>query len=317
MKITVTASRRDDILRERAEYNDLMKKNNAVRYQQEERYDFAQDFNFANVENAIREQVGDLRGVRIRVEERYRGMEVDFDYEDRGDNKALRWSWSVQLDREGNITKNSSSWSGLEATTPEQAADLQRSVNIITKLINVDWKPILEEGYANRPKYSDYISLKEMRSRENEFAQSLKEAVIEDIIGQPKWIKGGIPEGQGTRWNYGEKRWYMIKSQSDKFYSVCYISDRTVQQCLNHEEKNDPLPEGDYYKGATSWRDVLKMELQRNTDFSERVKKSNLLPVLSKDGEVMDMEGNITKEGGLPEESAEASTKVESGLITL
>ena len=317
MKITVTASRRDDILRERAEYNDLMKKNNDVRYQQEERYEFAQDFNFANVENAIREQVGDLRGVRVRVDERYRGMEVNFDYEDRDEAKALRWSWSVQLDREGNITKNSSSWSGLEATTPEQAADLQRSVNIITKLINVDWKPILEKGYANRPKYSDYISLKEMRSREGEFAQSLKEAVIEDIIGQPKWIKGGIPEGQGTRWNYGSKRWYMIKSQSDKFYTVCYISDHTVEQCLNHEQKNDPLPEGDYYKGATSWRYVLKMELQRNTDFSERVKKANLLPVLSKDGEVMDMEGNITKEGGLPEESAEASTEVGSGLITL
>lgn len=304
MRISVNASRRDEILEEQARYNEEMKKHNDTYNQQYSRYEMAEDYNHAEVENAIREQIPGLSelGVQITVETWYRDTRVEFDAS-RG-AKSLQWRWTVRLDREGNITKDSSSWSGASITTPEEIADLRKSVDILSALINLDWKSILEQGRANKPKLSDYVSLREMKDRSYEFAKELKVAAIEEIIGQEKWIKGGTFDG--SRWNYGDK-WYMIHSQTEKFYTVSIMSGYTV------DSYKEGIAEGT--EGYT--QEKLEENLEWNSRNTERVKKEKLLPCIKDTIEIMDMQGNITVENPPQSEDTEASTDISSNLVTL
>ena len=301
----ITASRRDDILREQARYNAEAKKQNDTHKYQEKRLRYAQDFNHAQVENAIRSQVPGLEDVDIRVESRWfdEGIQVSFNSENRGENKALRWSWSVSLSKDGKITKESSSWSGLEAITPEQVADLQKTTNIIGNLVNLDWTPILKAGLEGTPDYYDYISVREMKNKDSEFERQLKLADIEDVIGQEKWIKGSVIPNENNRYERGD-RWYMIHKQSDKFYTISYVNDWTVQSIKKNQDA-----------GSEGGGESLRDRLERETQYTERTKKDNFIRCIYTPVEVMDMDGNVTTAGG-ESETAEASTGI-NGLVTL
>ena len=299
MRISVTAGRREDIIKERDAYRSEYKKQSDTHKYQMRNYKFASDYNKAQVENAIRAQVPGLNDVEIRIDNGwYDGLKVEFVSEDRGENKSLRWRWSVGLDPTGKITKESSSWSGLEATTPEQIVDLQNAVQILSSLVGMDWSSILQAGIEGEPDYYDYVSVREPKNRESEFSSQLKMAAIEDCIGAQKWIKGSNVEAENNRWARGD-RWYMIHSQSDKFYTISYIADHTVQR----------------YKGENPPEGSLSDELQRSSQYKERVKKDRLIPCIYEEVETMDMEGNITKSNPA-EEPAEASTDL-NGLVTL
>ena len=315
MKITVNASRRDDIIRERDAYNAEMKKQNAVHNQQYAKYEMAQDYNYATIEDNLRNQIPGLTklGVRINIDaygfgRKYRRFRIEFNREDRGDNRSLRWTWRVELDADGNISKDSSSWSNIDITTPEQIADLKQSVDVLEKLVNMDWAPIFEAGFAGVPKYEDYVSVKEMRSRDSEFNQQLKAASVEEIIGQPKWIKGTTIEGEGSRWNYGDK-WYMIHSQTEKFFNVSIISDYDVRR---HQEG---IKNGSEGYSQEKFEEQLKWNAENR---QQRVKKVKFFDAIYSQIEVMDMQGNVTVENPPAEpEDAEASTDISSDLITL
>lgn len=321
MKITVTASRLDDIRKERDAYNAEAKKQNAIHDQQEQKYRFAEDFNDASVENAIRSQVPGLDGVDIRADMYYgAGYRVEFSAENR--DNALRWRWTVALDRQGNLMKESSSWSGVEVTTPEDVANLQKTVNILSALVNLDWEPILRAGAENYPKYEDYISVREMKDKAYEFQKDLRAAFIDDIIGKDIWIKGNALADD--RWSRGRQNWYMIKSQTDKFYTICTLSDWNVSQYLRNA-KNNATREGDNGEQIpVDWIAELKDTIQKKTQWTDRVKKEKFIPCLSNPIETMDMEGNIqTYNQDLEpvdpnaQEDAEASTSISSNLITL
>lgn len=315
MKISVNASRRDDILREQAAYNEEMKKQNDVHYQQEAKYEMAQDYNYATVENVIRSKIPQLNslGVEISIDgygisRRYKRFRIEFRKEHRGDNSSLRWTWTVELDADGNVNKDSSSWSNIDVTTPEQINDLKQSVVVLEQLVNMDWKPILEQGIAGIPKYTDYVAVHELRSRDAEFNNQLKLAAVEEIIGQQKWIKGGTIEGEGSRWNYGDK-WYMINSQTDKFFNVSVMSAYEI------ERMQEGIKNGSEGYTQEKLEESIKWFAESR---QQRVKKEKLLSCLYDRIEIMDMQGSITVENPpKPKEDAEAATAISSGLITL
>lgn len=304
MKISVTASKIDDIIRERDAYNAEAKKQNDTHNYQERKLREATKRNNDEVENAIRSQVPGLEDVDIRVEKTWwdDGIKVEFVSEDRRDNKSLRWRWSVSLDKKGDIRKESSSWSGLEAVTPEQVADLQKTVNTITNLVNLDWVPILQAGIEGQPDYYDYVSVREMRSRDNEFSKALRTASVEELIGKEVWIKSKAQYSE-SEW-FARDTWYLIHSQSDKFYTVSQTNNYYVE---SYQKK---IADGE--EGA---QEDLTHRLESDMQYKSRVKKENFLIHLYEPIQTMDMQGNISTMN--PEQSAEASTQIGSNLITL
>lgn len=130
---------------------------------------------------------------------RYR-IEVEHNNQlgDSSKGAALRWSMTVELDEDGNVAKETSSWSGLQAVTPEQIEDLKESVRVIEKLNQIDWKPILDKAV---PQYSDYIDkensdeLRKMDSEKPNFDKEERMAALEDAAESGAWIKmKGRPE---------------------------------------------------------------------------------------------------------------------------
>ena len=112
---------------------------------------------------------------------------------------------------EGDIKKESGSWSGLSATTPEQIANLKESVRVIEILNNLDWNELLTVEFPN---FDDYVKT-EVPEREN-FEEQLLEADVEDAAEQGLLIKG-----HGYKW-YAPRAtvFYNVLNMTDKSFRV-------------------------------------------------------------------------------------------------
>lgn len=103
------------------------------------------------------------------------------------DNVALAWSWDVGFGSDGEVKKDSSSWSGLKAVTPEQVADLEESVRIIKILNNMDWEELLKTPQA---KYNDFVdndnyaALQSRKRERPDFEKELADARLAELIGK-------------------------------------------------------------------------------------------------------------------------------------
>lgn len=72
-------------------------------------------------------------------------------------SKGLSWNWEIHIDKDGNIGKDSGSWSGLKAITTEQIDDLRNTVEILTQLNDLDWKTIFDMIDEKYPKYEEFF----------------------------------------------------------------------------------------------------------------------------------------------------------------
>lgn len=189
----IVASRRDDILKRKQEYEAAEARNHAKYKEASERFQKAQNDVFAVVEEEIRRQLGDKIGeLEIRVDERYgSGLEVNIGNDHGGPRRSpdasLTWRWSARLDKEGNVVKESSSWSGLEATTMEQIQDLKICVEQLELINTMDWAKLLD---VTLPDWKDY----QVRDVENlgpkpDFNKELFEADLEELIGRNVLVK--------------------------------------------------------------------------------------------------------------------------------
>jgi len=111
----------------------------------------------------------------------------------RSDNAALAWNWDVKFNRKGEIEKDSSSWSGLKAITPEQIADLEESVRVIKVLNNIDWYMLLKG--SKKPMWDEFqdreandMVYQRKKNRPN-FDEQLKSAQIEQYLGSNTALK--------------------------------------------------------------------------------------------------------------------------------
>ena len=151
----ITATRYDDIIRQRDEYDARIKE---IDDRRESRFEQrSQDVHAAKkeLEQKLSEKIGPTSlNLVIRVNEDYtwgRGSERRFwevritanDSNKFDENVALAWNMDIKLNQNGDIVKDSSSWSGLKAVTPAQIADLEESVRIIKLLNSLDWNEIV------------------------------------------------------------------------------------------------------------------------------------------------------------------------------
>lgn len=205
----ILAVNRDEILKRKKEYEE-----NEARYDAEyARYAENMDSFYAGIESSIRDAIGPTSiSLSIGVNTRHGKIAVTVDngFTPNPDS-ALTWNWNVQLSDEGEVIKETGSWSGMSATTPENIADLKESVRILEILNNLDWKKLLSQ---TPPKYDDYV--KTSPRVRPDFERELLEADIEDAVQDGKLIKG---------WSYKYYRsnvsvYYRIIKETPKSYEV-------------------------------------------------------------------------------------------------
>ena len=208
-------AKRDDILRRKQAWENLENKSR----EEYDQYENARDSVFEAIQAIVKDKIGPTSlSLNIRASKNRGGTSVHVDNGDSPhDEQALNWQWNVTLSDEGEIEKDSGSWSGLSATTPEQIDNLKESVRIIEILNNLDWGKILN---VELPRYKDYVKT-EVPQREN-FEEQLLEADIEDAAEQGLLIKG-----------HGYK---IYVPRATVFYNVLNITDKSFRVQEVHKD---------------------------------------------------------------------------------
>lgn len=137
-------------------------------------------------------------------------------------NKALSWHFSVKLDDEGNVKKDSGSWSGLNVTTPETIQNLREIAEYLNVISNLDWSVILRRPI---PKYMDYMKNVDNPAytmKRPNFEQEKLKVEIDSLVGSSKAILGDNYDGS---FYTGSKVYYLIKSGSSSQYTVAFLPE--------------------------------------------------------------------------------------------
>ena len=270
MKITCT--KREDIIKQREAYEADRAARQARHDEQERKYDEAEDAITSAVANEIKSQLSKysvlhfdvevdrnnwrLPGLRIRVLCNERNL---FD-----DDTALAWNYNVNLDESGNVNKESSSWSGLKATTKAQLESLTQTLDALKYLNSVDWATLLNKEL---PKYADYVTESDPRydSDVPNFDYMLMEADIEEAIGKDVLLKGGASIDDNTGRKRGEA-YYLILKQTPMQYEICRIPGYAIESTDN-----------------------LKELVEKNKKYSERISKAKFIKLLNKPIETLEV----------------------------
>lgn len=226
----ITANRRDEIIKQRDEYEADYSARSARHEEQSAALRKAEYEVLESVQARVAAELSDIsQGAHLEIIARrgwnYRSEDTVIEIQVRcnesfkfDDSTALSWDWSVKLDDDGNVIRDSGSWSGLKACTPEQLDDLQRSLNILRRLNDMDWGTILS---TTMPRYADYVTERApYRNNRPDFEQMLFDIDIEEAIGKPVLMKGA-----GDYSNM----WFSVLKQTDKQYTVIRIPNYAVQ----------------------------------------------------------------------------------------
>ena len=230
-----------------------------------------------NIEDNVRsnlEQVlpySDLIDINVsrdynwRSDKPYLSVKISYDL-NKTKNQSLAWSYSVGLDEDDNVKKESGSWSGLNAVTQEQLDDLEKSIEILKKLNIIDWESIVK---TDVPSVADYVTTETLPEKDFTFEQfnaDLEDFVGQDVIFISKYLLDN-PKNY-----YGSKYGYIIKRLTNKRVEYTPIYNPVV------EIKN---------KDFTGYAKEIS---QRG--YIEVMSKEKLLKALGNDYTIIDFNGN-------------------------
>ena len=237
----ITSSRLDDVRREKEDYERDYEEQKARYDEQNAAYTRATRAVLDNIESALLQQINARTSQKVRVTARR-----DFSYRDPSESLVevrvyaedpgwpLRWSWQASVSQDtGEVMKDSNSYSGIEATTPENISMLKESLDVMDYLVNqVDWDTLL---HTQLPKGSDYLTMK--RPEHRSFAQAEEDALIADCVGQPILVKCTV-----TINNYRGDKWVKFLSQTAAFYNIITLSSSYSAEELenNFKELSEP-----------------------------------------------------------------------------
>lgn len=210
-------ARRDEVLRRKQAYQDQQQQHE-LEYTY---YSMDKQEKLDAVAAIVKSEIGDTTlDISVKADSVVYGfirVTVDNGSSPSQGNQALTWSWSVTFDSDGEIKKDSGSWSGLQAVTNEQLENLKESVRVLEILNSLDWKTILD---VELPRYNDYVVTR--YPNYEDFDKQLKIADIEDAIDEGKLLKG-----VGYRY-YRSTVYYNVVSETDKSYKVQEIHEGNV-----------------------------------------------------------------------------------------
>ena len=213
----ITSAKRDDILKRKAEYEADKAKRQAKYNDQYQAYSDETNRRQEKIKSDISGAIGDTSlNIDIDVRNTFSGnYEVVVSDEDDKFNpdKALSWNWRVTLDKNGEVKKESSSWSGLQAVTAKNLSNLKEIVRILEILNKIDFKMLLEE--VTPPNYTDYVTENDPRYDDPEnFDRELLEADVEGTIGNRQGILG-----TGSKF-YRGKVYHFIQKETPSSYTM-------------------------------------------------------------------------------------------------
>lgn len=250
----IKASRADDLRKQRDEWDANFKKHNDIARSQEKEFRKAQ----ADMESAIAEELksdldkfylldfdvrvfADTRHIRDR---KFKSVEVRIECNQNrvhDESSALSWDYTAKLDKDGNVTKETGSWSGLSATTEQQLKSLDQSVAAIHLLSTIDWGKFLDRDV---PDYDDYVTEEvPSKSERPDFETQIDEEELADYAGKRVLVKGKA--GQNDKfYRSGVSVWYHIEKVTPKFYSVEPVTDHDFDRFVYRQDNNmAPYPE--------------------------------------------------------------------------
>lgn len=223
-KRTVEAGRREDIIKQRDEWDSQYK---AAKAKSEEEHDQFREAQYAIIEPIQKELEANLSRfdkLKIRVQVDPFGslfgrpIQVRIEANENEkfeDTSALSWNFDVSLTREGEVVKSTGSWSGLKATTPEQLDSLRDTLAALEYLNSLDWASIINK---EMPNIKDYMKTTvPSRSTRPNFEQQLMEVDMEDLVGADKVVKVRNWEGSGYR---GDYVWVQLVRETPAGYTI-------------------------------------------------------------------------------------------------
>lgn len=263
MKITkktnVTAATLDELRKQKEDYDAELKSMNAEEERQYSAFNKADREVSQMIEKKISDEIGPTSvQLSIKVDpygSRHllgRGWGVRINC---NDNKkfekdvALVWNWDASIGKDGEVEKESGSWSGLSAVTPEQMSDLEESVRILKILNNMDWKAILSTPMPAREDYIDdeFTKLLYKKTKERpDFEKQIADEELRDLIGTNTAVR--LSKDQ----YYNGQPWMLITSMTDKFVKGYIFSDYDLRSGKTAENLRQP-----YYERRVS-KDNIK-----------------------------------------------------------
>lgn len=259
---------REDILKQKAEYEAEFKRRADAYDAQYDKYEEARYQLFDSVKEEIERQLGTLASgnqLYINVRDAWdSNLAVHIDNGDNphDDTKALAWKYDVELRENGEVVKETGSWSGLNGTTPEQLENLEYTVEVLKALNNIDWKNILN---VVLPEYGDYVTMRNPKYDKDkpDFDAMLFDADVKDAIG--KNILFHRPEES----SYSRNPYYKVVSETPKNYNVAEIYN--------------------YYVTREDYRDGKTLEeiVDQFTKFPKRIAKDKFRAELGKNYEMI------------------------------
>lgn len=265
----ITCNRRDDIIKRRDEYEARFNESKERYEAQYSDYRKARNDVTSLIEEEIKAQLNRFSALDFGItamEGRWGtgGIEVSIQCNQNtkfNDDVALAWNYGVQLTKDGEVIKESSSWSGLKATTSAQLESLTQTLEALKYLNSVDWSKALNR---DMPKYDDYVTDKmPTRTDRPDFESELFEADIEEAVGAPVLIKGFAGPSSGFR--QGVEVYYMIHKETPTQYLVSEAWAPRVDSIIDEEGKEagmDKVREGNEYRiKKSNFRNLVKNPL--------------------------------------------------------
>lgn len=190
MKITrISAASYADIVRQRDEYDAETDRLKVLKEGNTNKYRAAQKTIRENIANAVLKLIGPTSlNLDVYIDTDWIGgweISIKNNYYGNNDQRALCWDITIKLNSEGDVVKESNSWSGLKAVTSEQIADLEESVRIIKLIANTDWRELLSTPPANSDDYQDAELNQSIRDREGarpNFEKDMFDAQLEELL---------------------------------------------------------------------------------------------------------------------------------------
>lgn len=225
-KRTVTAGRREDIIKQRDEWDSQWDAAKTKSEDEEDQFRKAQNDVTEPIQKELEAKLSqfDKLTIRVRVDpwgapfgsKHPIGVHIDADENEKfGDTSALSWNFDVYLTSAGEVVKSTGSWSGLKATTPEQLDSLRDTLSALEYLNSLDWASIINK---EMPNIGDYMKTRvPSRSDRPNFEQQLMEVDMEDLVGANKVVKVENWEGSGYRGKYA---WVQLVRETPAGYTI-------------------------------------------------------------------------------------------------
>lgn len=281
---TLVASRADEIRKARDEWDAEKARRDAIHDEQDASYRQAERAITKAIEDKIASGLASFNllefDVYVEPYGRYGGpgvsLRVDCNQQKVHDpSSALSWDYKAYITSDGEVVKESSSWSGLEACTEEAMASLKQTVAALEFLNSIDYAQLLNVETPN-PKdfFTEDAYMVESRP---DFESQLLEAELEEAIGQRVLFLGNPLPNDEYYAGY-QNIFYVILGETLKQYKIGRIDRWTF----------DKLIEG----GATEEQLFETITKSYNV---QRVRKDRLLSALGKHPRKIDLEAYMTE----------------------